>query len=99
GCDDIVVVRDGDRTLVMRKGFGQSVKQARLMVEEERRKRDRTRGDVARDGSASMGSIGGASASDPVIGVHLCVDLGDVRTGIAMCDDLGLLASPVELIR
>jgi putative Holliday junction resolvase len=97
GCDDLVVVREGDRILVMHRGHGQSVKQARVLIEEERRK-------AARESHASadvlMPSASSVSlASDARPGVHLGVDYGDARTGIALSDDLGLLASPLELIR
>lgn len=84
GVRDVIVVREGGRILVMGKGHGQDVRKARELAEAERRGRVRGESGVQDPGSP--------------VGVLLAVDLGDVRTGVAVCDDLGMLASPLELI-
>jgi len=97
GCQDLVVVREGDRILVMRRGHGQSVKQARALVEEERRKAARQ--DMAVAANTPPLAVKASPTGGAGPGVHLGVDYGDARTGVALSDDLGLLASPLELIR
>ncbi len=79
GCNNLILVQERGRILVMARGSGQLVKQARQLAEGERRDPP-------------------IRAEDVRPGVMLGIDFGTVRTGVAACDDLGMLASPVGVV-
>jgi putative transcription antitermination factor YqgF len=106
GCSDLVVVREGNRILVMRRGHGQSVKRIRELEQPARRTQSRTPSAssaqpeaprVADELPASHDQTA-APTSAKLPGPILAVDFGEVRTGIAVCDDLGLLPVPRDAI-